>query len=152
MITTLQIGRDYKTDMTALMSAEVHEALRALWDLMEFYIWYPTLDTARAIKENNPDLMGDKITGAIAKRYLTDDVKSAIKAQLDYWQDRQISEPYTMNDDVIRWSFNGIPIELKILKRRYNFFEYFDPVTYNYDDYKLANPWSKYWTARFIVQ
>src|SRR4030067_487115 len=88
---------------------DCNEALRALWDLMEYYIWYPTHETAKGIKENN--LQVDKLTGAIAKRYLTEEVRSAIKTQLDYWQDRGISEPYTFDEDWIKWTYNGIPIE-----------------------------------------
>ena len=129
---------------------KVFDALRATWDLMEYYIWHPTLETARGIKDQN--LTTDKITGAIHIRNLQAEVKSAIKTQLDYWQDRKISEPYTMNDDVISWTYNGVPVEIKILKRRYNFFENYDPVTYNYDDFKLANPFEKYWKARFLLQ
>lgn len=151
MISNLQIGNDSRiTTMTEMMSEDLHEALRALWDLMEYYIWFPTLDTARGIKDGS--LKSDKITGAIPVRYLTPEAKSAIKAQLDYWQDRKISEPYTMDDKIIKWSYKGVPVELKILKRRYKFFEYLDSVHYNYDDYKLPNPFEKYWKARFIVQ
>lgn len=131
---------------------QLHDALRALWDLMEYYTWYPTHETALAIKKQDGSLLKDKITGAIAKRYLTREVVSAIKAQLDYWQDRKISEPYVMNDDYIRWTYNGVPVELKILKRRYNFFENPDPVNYNFDNYKLANPFAKYLKAQYIVR
>ena len=135
-----------------LTSDQLHDALRSLWDMMEFYEWHPTFDTALAIKQQNGLLMKDKISGAIHQRYLTKDVKSAIKTQLDYWQDRKISDPYEMTDEWIKWTYQGVPVELKILKRRYSFFEHPDPVTYNFDDFKLANPFSKYWTARFIVR
>ena len=128
------------------------EALRVLWDLMEFYIWHPTLDTANAIKGQNAFYLKDKITGAIHQRHLTKEVKSAIKAQLDYWQDRKISEPYTMDDKYIKWTYHGIPVELKILKIRWKFFDNFNPVTFNFDDYKLANPWDSYWKSRFLLR
>src|SRR3990167_8239637 len=115
-------------------NGEVHEALRALWDLMEYYIWYPTHETAKGIRENN--LQTHRITGAIAIRYLTKEVRSAIKARLEYWQSRKISGPYEWIEDgknnYIKWTYKGVPIELKILKRRYGFFNHADPVTYNY--------------------
>ena len=150
-LNSLPTGSEFKVD-PRMVSDLVHEALRSLWDLMEFYIWYPTMDTAKTIKEQDGSFLGGKITAAIHIRNLTKDVKSAIKAQLDYWQDRKISEPYVMNDNVISWTYKGIPVELKILKRRYNFFNNPNPVSYNYDDYKLANPFDRYWKARFIVR
>lgn len=142
----------------------IFNALRAIWELLQYYIWYPTMDTARGIKDQN--LTTDKITGAIHKRHLQPEVRSAIKTQLDYWQESHVIDSYEFTDNVIRWGFNKIitekgdtlkfnkpiPVEFKILTRRYNFFEHPDPVTYNYDDYKLANPFEKYWKARFIVQ
>ena|SRR3990167_9078314 len=130
---------------------EINDALRALWDLMEFYVWHPTLETAAAIKYNDVSSL-KRITGAIHQRHLTKEVQSAIKTQLDYWQDRKISEPYTMDDKYIRWTYKGIPIELKILQIRWKFFDYFDPINYNFDDYKLGNPFSVYWKTRFLVR
>lgn len=129
---------------------KLHKTLRALWDMMEFYIWHPTLDTAKGIKEGN--LAVEKLTAAIHQRHYTKEVQSAIKTQLDYWQSRKISEPYEMTDDVIRFTYEGVPVEIKILKKRYKFFDYPNPVNYNYDDFRLANPFEKYWPARFIVR
>ena len=144
---TFKSGKD-----SELTSDQLHDALRSMWDMMEYYEWYPTLDTALAIKQQNGLLMKDKISGAIHTRHLIREVRSAIKTQLDYWQSRNISDPYEMTDDYIKWTYKGVPVELKILKRRYSFFNNPDPVTYNYDDYKLANPFDKYWPARFIVR
>ena len=140
---TLLSGKEFSKE-------QLNEALRAIWDLMEFYIWHPTLETAKSIREGQ--IQGSKITAVIQKRHLTKEVKSAIKAQLDYWQDRGISEPYTFDDQWIKWTYNGVPIEFKILKQRYNFFERPDARWYMNDDYHLANPFDKYWKARFIVK
>jgi|SRR3990167_5689361 len=144
-------GSDFEVDPKKA-SDLMHEALRSLWDLMEFYIWHPTLDTAKAIKEQDASFLEEKITGAIHQRHLTKEVKSAIKSQLDYWQDRKISEPYEFTEDWIKWTYKGVPVEIKILKRRYGFFNNPDPVSYNFDDYLLANPFKKYWPTRFIVR
>ena len=140
---TSEIGKDFNSD-------QLNDALRALWDLMEFYIWHPHLDTAKGIKEQN--LQGNRISALIHERFLTKEVRSAIKTQLDYWQDRKISAPYEWTDNSIKWTYKDVPIELKIMHRRYNFFNNPDSVNYNFDDYKLANPFSKYWKARFIVR
>lgn len=143
---------------------QLDAALRAIWDVMEFYEWYLTKDTAKGAKENA--LFGDKITAAIHKRFLTKEVVSAIKTQLDYWQERKIIESLQWTDEIIKWNFlkvidtkgntitfeKPLPVELKLLQRRYGFFDFPDPITYNFDDYKLANPFNRYWKARFIVR
>ena len=133
-----------------LPKKQVDEAIRAIWDMMEFYIYHPTLDTAKGIKEK--DLKVDKLTFAIQKRNLTKEVRSAIKTQLDYWADRRISEPYEITDKLIVFSYKGVPVEFKVLKYRYNFFDYPDPMDYNVDSFLLANPFKKYWTTRFLVR
>mgnify|MGYP001578123154 CR=1 FL=1 len=139
-------------------------ALRAVWDMMEFFIWHPTLDTALAIKQQNANLP-DKLTAAIHNRYMDKNTKTVIKTQLDSWQDAKMIDAYEW-DTFIKFNFLKIidnrgrtyvfdepyPVEIKILKRRYKFFDHYDPKWYNWDDYKLANPWAHYWKARFIVQ
>lgn len=143
-------GSDLKVNVDAM-----HDALRAVYDLLDTAkalgtVYYMTLDTAKGIKDGK--LFGDKITAAIHERFLFKEVKSSLKSQLDYWQDRKISEPYEITDDFIRFSYKGVPIEIKILKRRYKFFDNPEAITYNFDDFLLANPFSKYWPARFIVR
>lgn len=127
---------------------QLNETLRMLWDLMDYYWyeWYPTLDTAKGIKEKN--LQVDKITGAIHKRNFTKTTKTDIRVQLE----KYYKIPYELTNDYIKFTYKGVPVEIKILKYRYHFFNHPDPVFYNYDEYKLANPWNAYWEARESIR
>ena len=154
---------------TQFTSQQLDEALYALWAMMDTYWfeWYATHDTARALKDKQP-LYGNKITGAIHKRHVNQEFKSTITKYLNDWKrgpmwgdknsiDAKIDD-YTFDDKQIAFTYKGIPVELKILDRRYNFFKNPDIVYYEYnglqlaDDFRLANPFDRYWPARFIVR
>jgi hypothetical protein len=47
---------------------------------------------------------------------------------------------------------NGVPIKVKIIKRKYEFFQNPDTTYYWTDTYKIPNPWAKYMKARYIVR
>lgn len=46
----------------------------------------------------------------------------------------------------------GIPIKIKLIRRNYGFFKHMDSVPYSGGSFKTANPFDKYFKARFIVQ
>src|SRR3990167_5528108 len=46
----------------------------------------------------------------------------------------------------------GVPIEIKVIKRKYQFIEYPDLRFYMSDEYKIPNQFDRYWKARFILQ
>ena len=156
-----ELPKELKEDQSPKRQA----ALRAVWDMMEFFIWHPTLDTALAIKQQNNNLP-DKLTAAIHARYMDKTTKTVIKTQLNSWQGAKMIDAYEWTDTALSFNFLKVidnrgktyvfnepyPVEIKILKRRYRFFDHYDPKWYNWDDYKLANPFSSYWRARFIVQ
>ena len=148
---------------------QLDEALYALWAMMDtcWFEWYVTHDTAKALRDKQP-LYGNKITGAIHKRHVNATFKSVIKKYLDDWKrspatgdkmtvDATIPD-YIFNDKEISFTYKGVPVEVKILDRRYNFFKNPDIVYYEYggrqmaDDFRVANPFAKYWPTRFIVK
>src|SRR3990167_8250556 len=47
--------------------------------------------------------------------------------------------------------FEGVSIEIKVLKRKYQFIEYPDLRFYMSDEYKIPNQFDRYWKARFIL-
>lgn len=49
-------------------------------------------------------------------------------------------------------SFEGVPIKFQIIKRKYEFLKRPDTKFYDVDEYKIPNPFEKYWKARFLVQ
>ena len=160
-------GKDF--NQIEFTTQQLDEALYALWAMMDTYWfeWYVTHDTARALRDKQP-LYGNKITGAIHKRHVNATFKSVIKKYLDDWKRSPASgdkmtvdaiiPDYTFNDKEISFTYKGVPVEVKILDRRYNFFKNPDIVYYEYggrqmaDDFRVANPFSKYWPTRFIVR
>jgi len=46
----------------------------------------------------------------------------------------------------------GVPIEIKVIKRKYQFIEYPDLRFYMSDEYKIPNQFERFWKARFIIQ
>lgn len=54
--------------------------------------------------------------------------------------------------DVIKLEKDGIPIEIKIIQRHYKFFDNPDIVFYMADEYKIPNPYSKYWQSRYLIK
>lgn len=54
--------------------------------------------------------------------------------------------------DVISIDYEGAPIEIKIIKKHYKFFEHPDVVFYMADEYKVPNPWYRYWKSRFLIK
>ena len=57
-----------------------------------------------------------------------------------------------ISNDLIKYTYNGVPIECKIIHQRYPWFRYPNAIGYNYDDFKTPNPFDKYYKARFIVK
>ena len=132
---------------------QLDTALRAMWDLLEYCEWTPTLDTAKGIREDN--LFGEKITGQIHERFLVDghsEFRSSIKTMLDAWVHSKYIPSYEWTDNMISWVYEGVPCELKILHNKYKFFKNLDAAYYNYDDFKMPNPWDGYWKSRFLVR
>jgi hypothetical protein len=54
--------------------------------------------------------------------------------------------------DIIIIEGEGVPIEIKIIKKHYKFFEHPDNVFYMADEYKIPNPWYRYWKSRFLIK
>ena len=129
---------------------QLNLALREVYDLFEYYPYLLLGDTGKGAIDGR--LYGDKITIGIEKRYLTKEVRDAIKTHLEYLVDRKYSDYMEISDDLIKYSYNGVPIECKIIHRKYPWFKYPNAIGYNYDDFKVPNPFDKYYKARFIVQ
>ena len=53
---------------------------------------------------------------------------------------------------VINIEKDGVPIEIKIIKKHYKFFQNPDNVFYTADEYNIPNPWHKYWGVRNLIQ
>ena len=97
-------------------------------------------DTGMSAHTNTP-LFG-RIEVGIEDRYLTPEVRSTIK---DYAGAEEV-------DGKINYAFEGVPVEIKVIKRKYKFLENPEPVIYGFEDYQLPNPYDRYFTARYLLK
>lgn len=128
---------------------DVGYALRDLTDLVEkAMLPYILLgDAARQMKDGCDGFSGnelkiDKIEWAMFERNLTPEIKSLFNTWMfEQWGDKGF-----------KYQILTVPVYVHVVTRRYNFFELPDMVYYGPDMYKIANPFEKFWKARFIVK
>src|SRR3990167_1221899 len=145
------------TAPSSLTLEQLNVALRAIYDLWEYWPFMLLGDTAKGAREGK--LYGDKIEIGIIGKYLTKDVLSALMTHLQYETDRGRCEYFEISDKWIKYTYKpnksdlvSVPVECKVIHRGYQFFKNPDHVVYNYDEFKLPNPFDKYFKARFIIQ
>lgn len=51
-----------------------------------------------------------------------------------------------------RWTYHGVPILLRMIDRKYAFFQNPDFTWYKAEEYKVPNPFDKYWAVRHLIQ
>lgn len=135
--------------MEILNHEDVGFALRDLTDLVEkAMLPYILLgDAARQMKDGCDGFSGntlkvDKIEWAMFERNLTPEVKSLFTT----WG----FEPW--DDKGFKYEIQGVPVFVRVITRNYKFFNLPDMVYYGPDMYKIANPFEKWWKARYIVK
>jgi len=89
------------------------------------------------------DLSGDKIVFGIKSGEYTDLTKSTI---------RSMRPGAILEENEARYLTNGVPVIIKVIRRKYEFLQNLDKKWYKYDEYLFANPFEKYYKARYIVQ
>jgi len=55
-------------------------------------------------------------------------------------------------EEPVSFEWAGVPIELKIIKKNYEFFKNPDFMFYWVDEYKIPNPWEKYFKSRYLIK
>lgn len=149
METMIQNGQNGSTQKNPVTSWDLGVALRRVYDDMEKAIIDGILlgDLVQEIKLRKKDGFDgqyaevDKIEWGIQKRYVTAEVKSLFKV----WGYRETENGY-------EYEVQGVPVKLKVIERNYKFFEHPDTVFYGVDEFKIPNPFEKYWKARFIIK
>ena len=139
---------------------QLNAALRAIYDLWDLWGRWPFLllgDTAKGAKEGK--LYGNKIEIGIKKNELVKPVLDGIKVYIENEMDRGRCDYKEIDNNCIKftWKLNksdpvAVPIELKIIHRHYQFFKFPDTVVYNFDEFRIPNPLSKYLKARYIIR
>lgn len=97
-------------------------------------------NTAKAVKDNLP--LPNELEVGIEQRYVSRQVINVFK------------EFATQNvgESGFTYKKNKIPIKVKFIKKKYNFFKYPDKQLYGYDNYLIPNPFDKYYQSRFLVK
>lgn len=139
---------------------DLHAALRDVFDLFESLGGIKCLllgKTAQSAKKGK--LEGDKITVGIRELELTGKGSTNRKGQIYSWIANYFRRGYSKTmlfepelEHIISYDFHGIPIEIKVIQRKYNFLKNPEPIIYNYDDYIIPNPLDKYLKTQYIVQ
>lgn len=132
-----------ETTLSKPSIGQINEAIRWVIDLME-WCQIPVIllgDTAeRIFYEKNLDV--DKLEFGVMKRHITQDTSRLLKTFV----------PNLEWDTTINLEKAGVPIVIRIIQRKYKFFENPDFKYYMFDEYKLPNPMNSYLKARWLVR
>ncbi len=119
------------------------QLLKALYFILDLFSrpnipFFLLGETAYCVK-NKKLLTGDKITVGIRKLDFQKPNMSIMEAF--YLAD-------TVNKKFIEYTFEGVPIEVKIIDSPDPMFTSLDSVVYQYEYFKVPNPFNKYWENR----
>ena len=99
----------------------------------------------------------DKVEVGIEKRYLTPEALSTLQSYLPLharFDGEPMGEGELLKERGLNLGisyFNHLPIEVKVINKKWGFFKFPETKFWMYDDYQLPNPWDKYWKARFLI-
>lgn len=117
-------------------SEQLEEALFFVYDLMadaqlEFFVMG---NTAQQMF-NNEWLSGKKLEFGVTLKQLTNDTKDMLK----------MSNPnIDITDKKIIMEYNGVPIEVRIIKKHYRVLDNLDTVDYGYESFLIPNPFDAF--------
>ena len=99
-------------------------------------------DIVEGITQRNSLAGVKKIEVGIEERYLIPEVLSTLK---------------TLAGDIktktgFGYMFDRIPVEIKVIKRRYKFFKNPDIIIYKMQEYRIPNPVNDYLKGRWLVR
>lgn len=138
------VGISPSKTMPTFSHSQLWTALRDAVDLMDGLHLPGFLlgNTARAAWDN-VDLTGNEVVFGLKKGEYTDLTKSLIKA---------LRPSAITEENEARYLVGEVPVRIKVIKRKYEFLQNLDRKWYLYDEYLFANPFEKYFKARYIVQ
>lgn len=102
-------------------------------------------------------ILGDAVEGIVKRGNLSGVKKIEVGIEQRYLVPEMISSLKTQMGDIktdygYGYMFDGIPVEIKVIKRKYKFFEHPDTVIFRMQDYRIPNPIDDYLKARWIVR
>ena len=121
---------------------EVRDALRWISDILD-WSQIPFVVMGDLVKQmvNGEPIDVDKIEIAIQKNSWNATTQSLFKTFVPEVQ-----------FDNLNFVSNNVPVSLKIITRKYEFFKNPDVVFFWADEYKIPNPLGKYMKARYLVR
>lgn len=134
---------------TPLSPAELHEALFKALDIMERAMLPFMLlkETALQCKESQqslePDLELRQIDFGVRAPELTKEVLSVLQTY---------AENYRNDGTDISFTVGRVPVVVRIIHRNYGVFKNPDTVFYKIEQFKIPNPFNKYWEMRGFIR
>jgi len=119
--------------------SEVDEALRWVVDLLTKcqIPYFLTGETLKQVKEGYV-LEVEKVEIGVKKNWLTQDTTKLLKT----------FAPEAVIGKTIDLTGEGVPIEVKVYESDSPYLDHLDFALYNYDEYKVPNPWTKFYEER----
>lgn len=127
-------------------SWDINAVMRDIYDIGERLLIFPILlgETARQVYDH-PDHMFDLdvpiVEWGIREAQMTPEVLSLFKT----WNFKE-------NDKGYEYTFEHVPVQIYIIKKKWKFLENLDQKFYKVDDFKLPNPFNDYWKIRTLVR
>ena len=132
---------------------ELRDALVQIEDVMDRALLSLDMimhkDTAKAMREEM-ELYGDGIDIMVEDRYVIDNTIGILESLRD--SEHLIPAGTEITKDGFEYEYRGVPIRVKFLHQRYPWFQQPDGVFYATGNYRVPNPFEKYWRARFIIR
>jgi len=100
-------------------------------------------DTARHVYDHSEDELEGPIEFGIKKNDLTEYTLAALQ---------QLLPDLTREKGTLFFTFNGVPITIKVIERHYSFFDQLDTKMFKMTSIPFPNPFEKYWKARNLVR
>lgn len=92
---------------------------------------------------------GDKIEVIVLRKHFGEEARSVFGSCMSMiYKKKEIKE----KGGCLNLEHEGVPIEIKIVDRKYGFLKQPDMIYYKYDMFKIPNPWLAYWKVRGIVK
>jgi hypothetical protein len=127
---------------------EVREALRWIAGILD-YSQVPFIVLGGLVEQMvKGELTNiEKIEIGVMKNAWSETTKSLVRTFL-------LETPFKGADleNGLKAESNGVPIEVKVITRNYEFFKNPDFAYYWADEYKIPNPWTKYMKARYLIR
>lgn len=127
-------------------SEQLNRALMNFHDLMTRTFVRPLVlgETAKSLKYG--EVTGDKIEAGIRAQDLKVEY---VLTTLTEWINREDNPVIT--DEMMSYTVDGVPVEIKIIKKNWAFLKQPDIMVYRSDEYFRPNPFDKYYTARHLL-